>query len=156
MASNQKTFFLRRKWQQTQAWYLIFSILGPAITPVFSEWVSILDRATVMPVLNLDFWSSAKENLISKSFKAGIFTNSDNYSNWYTIDLDTPQKVIAAFVITNSVGILQRSRFGTSYICMGDDPTDPKSASNSCTTTAFYYGGFFELDLAPGRYFFFH
>ena len=63
--------------------------------PVLGEWVSILDQATVMPVANLHANSSAKENLITKTFKATILTDPalgayGDYSNWYTIDLGTP------------------------------------------------------------------
>ena len=89
MASNQKIFFLRRNLLQTQAWLLIFTILGSAITPVLGEWVSILDSANVMSVENLNDRSSSKDNLINKSFKAYIYSSGATDSHWYTIDLGT-------------------------------------------------------------------
>jgi len=63
--------------------------------PVLSEWVSILDQATVLPTADLYSISSADKNLITKTFKATIYTSNakgtyDDYSKWYTIDLGMP------------------------------------------------------------------
>ena len=95
MVRNSKKFSPKRKWLQTNQLLLILTILGPSITPVLGEWVSILDQAIVMPVANFGTNSSAKENLITKTFKATIVTSSTlgaygDYSKWYTIDLGTP------------------------------------------------------------------
>ena len=88
-------FSPKRKWLHTQALLLILTILGPFITLIKGEWVSILDQASVLAVSNLSVNSSAKENLISKTFKSTIYTESipgvyGDYSNWYTIDLGMP------------------------------------------------------------------
>ena len=95
MVHNNKKFSPKRKWLHTQALLFFLTILGPFVTPILGEWVSILDQANVFSVANLSSNSSAKENLISKTFKSTIYTEpspgayGDN-SNWYTIDLGTP------------------------------------------------------------------
>ena len=65
---------LERKWRQIKAWVVLLTLLGPYISPVLGEWVSILDSATVLPV-DLAISSTAKEHLISKTFKAVVYTN---------------------------------------------------------------------------------
>ena len=160
MVRYKQKFSLKRKWHQTKALILILTVLGQSITPVLGEWASILDQAIILPVANLSSDSSAKENLINKTFKAGIWKTSEegiykDYSNWYTIDLGTTKKVVAAFVVGNASTSSEQKRFGISYICMGPDPTGPKSTGNLCTT-AMYSGGFIQIDLPPNRYVFLH
>ena len=95
MVRYGKNFSPKRKRLQIKALLLNLIILGPSIMPVLGEWVSILDQATVLPVVNLHPNSSDKENLITKTFKATIYTISapgvyNDYSDWYTIDLGMP------------------------------------------------------------------
>ena len=41
---------------------------------------------------------------------------------------------------------------GSTYICIGNNPNDPKATGNTCTTLPFFDGGFITVDLPPGRY----
>ena len=41
---------------------------------------------------------------------------------------------------------------GSTYICIGNNPNDPKATGNTCTTLPFFDGGFIAVDLPPGRY----
>ena len=41
---------------------------------------------------------------------------------------------------------------GSSYICIGNNPADPKATGNTCTTLPFFDGGFITVDLPSGRY----
>ena len=41
---------------------------------------------------------------------------------------------------------------GSSYICIGNNPSDPKATGNTCTTTPFFDGGFITVNLPPGQY----
>ena len=41
---------------------------------------------------------------------------------------------------------------GSSYICIGSNPADPKATGNTCTTLPFFDGGFITFDLPPGQY----
>ena len=41
---------------------------------------------------------------------------------------------------------------GSSYICIGNNPSYPNATGNTCTALPFFDGGFITVDLPPGQY----
>ena len=84
----------------------LFAIfMTPQLTvPVLSEDTSLLNGATVLDV-GLYATSSNKENLMSNSFAAYVVTDGNiglynDYSKWFTIDLDTSKTCVTVFLST--------------------------------------------------------
>ena len=73
-------------------------------------------------------------------------------NQWFSIDQGKPLKIIRIYILNRSES--EQDTFGNLHICIGNNPSSPTAAGNTCSIVAIHDGGFIIVDLPSGRYVF--
>ena len=88
-----------------------------------------------------------KANLIDGSFKEGVWTQTWDTDGtvWYVIDAGTSVKLARIFLLSTHIEEW-RDLMGNTYLCAGDDSSEPWASGNTCIDFAIHDSGFIDVE----------